>query len=209
MTDWRAWHAAYDDPDSPLAQRLALVQLHIDRWLDASSPRPVHVTSICAGQGRDLIDVLSQRPDAGRVTATLVESDSGLVAAARAAVAEAALASVEVRCADAGAGATYRDVPRADLLIACGVLGNISDADVRNVVVSASQLCAAGASVIWTRTRRAPDLTAQVRAWFEEAGYVEEAFEAPRDQLFSVGVHRLVAPPAPKQEGLHLFRFLR
>jgi hypothetical protein len=33
--------------------------------------------------------------------------------------------------------------------------------------------------VIWTRNRREPDLTPQVRAWFTAAGFEEVAFEAP------------------------------
>ncbi|MFC4066890.1 hypothetical protein [Actinoplanes subglobosus] len=40
---------------------------------------------MCAGQGHDVLGVLSRRADAGRVRATLIESDERNVAAARAA----------------------------------------------------------------------------------------------------------------------------
>jgi hypothetical protein len=77
-TDWAAWHAGYADPASPLSQRLAVVQAQVAQWLDRTHPRPVVVTSACAGDGRDLLDVLTGRPDAARVTATLVELDADL-----------------------------------------------------------------------------------------------------------------------------------
>ena len=70
-TDWRAWHADYADPASALSQRLAVVQAQVARWLDRTQPRPVVVTSVCAGDGRDLLEVLTARRDAARVTATL------------------------------------------------------------------------------------------------------------------------------------------
>jgi hypothetical protein len=34
MTDWRAWHMDYADPDSALSQRLRVVQGAVVSWLD-------------------------------------------------------------------------------------------------------------------------------------------------------------------------------
>jgi hypothetical protein len=52
---------------------------------------------------------------------------------------------------------------------------------------AASALCRPGATVIWTRGRRPPDLTPQVRAWFSENGFGEVAFDAgwPDGRLFT------------------------
>ena len=102
-TDWFAWHADYRDESSPLSRRLRIVQRHIAGWLDERGDNGVTVVSACAGQGHDLIDVLDQRADAGRVHATLIESDPRNVRAARAAATAARLANVEVppsRCAE-------------------------------------------------------------------------------------------------------------
>lgn len=89
-----------------------------------------------------------------------------------------------------------------------GIFGNISDADVQRTVAALPQLCAPGATIVWTRSRREPDLTPQLRHWFGLAGFVEEAFDAPDDVLFSVGVHRLVDDPQPLCVEGRLFQFL-
>lgn len=205
-TDWHDWHRPYDDPDSPLSRRLRLVQEHVDRWLDERPEPALTVVSACAGQGRDLLGVLAGRPDAARVRATLIEYDPRNAAAARAEVDRLGL-SLTVACADAGLTASYADAVPADLVLFAGVFGNIGDTDVRHTIAALPQLCAPGATVIWTRTRRAPDLTPSIRTWFAEVGFVETAFHAPDDVLFSVGVHRLTAPPRPLGPPGRLFRF--
>ncbi len=96
---------------------------------------------------------------------------------------------------DAGDPAAYVKAVPADLVLMAGVFGNISDADVRRTIGALPQLCAAGATVIWTRTRRAPDLTPTVRRWLRAAGFIEETFHAPDGVLFYVGVHRFTGVP--------------
>ncbi|MFC7545654.1 class I SAM-dependent methyltransferase family protein [Plantactinospora sp. GCM10030261] len=207
-TDWRAWHDAYDDETSELSRRLRIVRGQIDRWLTRSAGR-VRVVSACAGQGRDLIGVLAGRPDAGRVQATLIEYDPRNVAVARAAAERAGLSNLTVRQADAGRLASYVGAVPADLVLMVGVLGNITDADVRRTVLSLPQLCAEGGTVIWTRTREAPDLTPAVRGWFRDSGFAQEAFHAPEGALFSVGVHRLAGRPRSLDESGTIFSFVR
>jgi predicted nicotinamide N-methyase len=207
--DWYDWHRPYGDPDSPLARRLRLVQQEIAAWLDERPEQTLAVLSMCAGQGHDLLDVLTTRPDATRVTATLIEYDPRNVAAARARATAGNLGPVTVRQADAGDLASYRDAVPADLVVMAGVLGNICDADVRRTIDTLPRLCAAGATVIWTRTRRAPDLTPTIRGWLADAGFTERAFVAPQDVLFSVGVHRFTGTPRPVATSGRIFRFLR
>ena len=206
--DWHAWHRPYADETSPLSRRLRLVQGHIASWLDDRPGEPLTVVSACAGQGHDLLGVLSARDDASRVRATLLEYDERNVAAAQAAVDNAALPHVTVVRANAGDRAAYVGVVPADLVLMAGVFGNVSDADVRGTISALPELCAAGAIVIWTRTRRAPDLTPAVRRWLAAAGFAEQAFDAPGDELFSVGVHRFTGVPRPLAPRGRLFRFL-
>ena len=207
-TDWYDWHRPYDDEHSPLSQRLRLVQRHIADWLDHRAGPASTVVSACAGQGRDLIDVLAGRPVPGRVRARLIESDARNVDAARARTAAVGVPEVEVVHADAGDLRSYAGAVPADLVLLTGVLGNITDADVRATLAALPQLCAAGATVIWTRTRRAPDLTPAIRGWLSEGGFVERAFEAPDGVLFSVGVHTFAGTPQPLTDG-KLFTFVR
>ena len=203
MSGWVRWHDAYGDPGSALSRRLRIVQGHIEDWLDSRPEGPLTVVSACAGQGRDVIEVLRRRGDADRVRATLLEADPENVAAARA----AAPSTVDVRCADAGDLASYRDVTPADLVLLAGVFGNIGDGDVRRTVATLPHLCRPGATVIWTRSRREPDLTGSIRAWLADAGFAEHAFDAPEDALFSVGVHRLTRPPWTPPPTGRLFTF--
>lgn len=195
-TDWQEWHSAYADDTSALSRRLRLVQRHIAAWLDERPEPLLRVVSVCAGQGVDLVGVLARRSDRDRVHAELIEADIRNVAAARKAVAVAGLSTITVTCADAGDFAAYRAAVPADLVLLAGVLGNISDQDVAATIAAMPRLCAQGATVIWTRTRRAPDLTPAVRRWFAEAGFAEQAFHAPEEVLFSVGVHLFHGPSA-------------
>lgn len=206
---WSDWHDGYARPDSGLANRLTAVRAQISRYLDATAPDPVRVVSACSGDGRDLLGVLDGRPDADRVTALLVEYDPELASRARE-TAKTLSARVEVRQADAAQSDVYANAVPADLVLLCGIFGNISDADVRATIDAAPQLCAPAAEVIWTRHRDAPDLTPSIKEWFAGAGFEEVAFIAPdTEDDWSVGVHRLASDPRPLDLGRQWFTFFR
>src|SRR5271155_3216408 len=70
---WVRWHAPYEDPSSGLSQRLRAVQSMLGAALDEIAPRdpasatdthpePIRIVSLCAGQGRDVIDVVATHP---------------------------------------------------------------------------------------------------------------------------------------------------
>jgi putative methyltransferase len=208
-TDWLDWHAPYDDADSSLSQRLAAVQRQIRAALDEHPDRPVRVVSACAGQGRDLLEVLATHPARDRVTARLVELDPRNARIARAAAAANGLTGVEVVQADAGAVDSYAGAVPADLVLFCGVFGNISNPDIERTVRALPQFCAPGATVVWTRGRWETGVTAAIRRWFDESGFTEKAFEAPDDARWSVGADVLTADPAPPVPGERLFTFVR
>jgi len=206
-TDWVEWHRPYDDPTSPLSARLRCVQSWIRRVVDAAPSGAVRVVSACAGQGRDLFGALADHPRAGDVAARLVEADPVNVEIARAAAEEAGLPGVEVVEGDASRARAYAGAVPADLVLWCGVFGNVSEPDMRWSIQHLPELCAPGATVIWTRHRRPPDLTPRIRAWFADAGFEEVGFEAPDGYVFGVGVHRLVGPARPLAAGLSFFTF--
>ena len=208
-TDWYDWHHDYVETGSPLSVRLRIVQRRIAEWLDARPEPSLTVVSMCAGQGRDLLEVLAGRPDADRVHARLLETDDRNAAIARDTVAAAHLGNVTLVQADAGDRASYRGAVPADLVLMAGVFGNITDADVRTTVEVLPELCAPGATVIWTRTRAEPDLTRTIRSWFTGTGFVEESFDAPDGMLISVGVHRFTRTPRPLADDGTFFRFVR
>src|SRR6185436_14614405 len=84
-THWIQWHEKYDDPDSHLPRRLAVVRARIAEALERCSPGPIRVVSMCAGDGRDLLYVLQTHPRAADVSGRLVELNPALAERARAA----------------------------------------------------------------------------------------------------------------------------
>src|SRR5581483_1732066 len=169
--DWLAWHGPYEDPESPLIHRLRAVQRLIRSALDQARPGPIAAISICAGQGRDLLGVLADHPRAADVAARLVELDPRNAAIASEAASRANLGGVEVVAGDASIASAYAGAVPANLLLACGVFGNISDRDIARTIVYLPRLCAPGATMIWTRHRRSPDHTITIRQWLARRGF--------------------------------------
>jgi Putative methyltransferase len=193
-----------------LAQRLELVQAQIRTAL--AERETTRVVSICAGEARDLIGVLEETR--APVTGRLVELDPANADAARAGLAAAGCAGVEVVTGDAAVTDAYGGAVPADLVLACGVFGNIADDDVRRTVAALPQLCARGATVVWTRHRKPPDLTPAIRAWFAEAGFEELGFESieggrEEEWIASVGTCRWPYDAVPLERGVRLFTFVR
>jgi len=208
VRDWLAWHAGYDDPSSSLSMRLRVVRGHLSDALDAAPPGPVRLLSLCAGQGHDVLSVLPEHPRGPDVAAVLVENDPRNAALARQCAGRAGLARVEVREADAALAAGYADALPAGVLLLCGIFGNVSDEDIQRTAAAAPALCAPGATVIWTRHRRAPDLTPRIRGWFADSGFDEVAFDTPDTAARTgVGVGRLAVPPPPGPPAGPLFSF--
>ena len=194
--DWWDWHAPYDEPKSSLSQRLRAVQSLLAHALDGAPPGPIDLISMCAGQGRDVLGVLEDHPRRRDVRALLVELDERNAAVARARAGDLD-ADVEVLVVDAGRTDSYAGRVPAEVVLVCGVFGNISDRDIERTVDALPTLCAADATVIWTRHRGSPDLTPQIREWFAAAGFVEEAFIAPTDMRYGVGAQRFRGEPRP------------
>lgn len=191
MRDWVEWHEGYDDPSSALARRLVVVKRCLQTALDGIGPSAT-ILSLCSGDGRDVIEVLQDRPErVGR--AVLVELDSHIAKRAARAATNAGLDEVEVRNRDAGALDSFADVVPVNVLMLCGIFGNIEHASVRNVIECASKLVRAGGWVIWTRGGSAPDRRSEIRSWFVDAGFEEIAF-AGAPEPYGVGLNRLVRP---------------
>ena len=207
--DWVDWHKPYDEPGSNLARRLAAVQRELRRALYARTG-PVRLISMCAGQGRDVIPVLAEYPRRDKVSPLLVELDPANAAAAETSARAAGLGGLRVLLGDAALIDNYRDAAPADIVLACGIFGNITDEDIERTVRALPQLCARGATVLWTRGRwKDNDPTPSIRRWFHEAGFEELSFEAPDDTPYSVGVNRLVIDPPSLEPGMTLFQFCR
>jgi hypothetical protein len=202
--DWRSWHNEYDVPGSPLAQRLACVQHRIRLVLDSAAPGPVRVVSLCGGEGRDLFGVLADHPRGSDATGLLVEWDVHNAMRARG----QAPPGIRVRCADAASTSVYEGFVPADLVLMCGIFGNVSEDDILDTVLAAPQFCAPGGTVVWTRHRREPDFVPRVCGWFEDAGF-DRVWVSEPGLPYGVGVHRFAGTPEPLVPGRRLFTFVR
>lgn len=205
--DWHTWHDRYDLPDSALERRLRVVQERIDLALHACPPGPLRAVSVCAGQGRDLIGVLAQHPRGVDVTARLVELDARNVTVARQLAEASGLRQVEAVVGDAALTSLYQGMVPADLVLMCGVFGNLTDEDVERTISYCSQLCKNGGTLVWTRHRHAPDLVPRVCSWLEERGFERQWLSEP-DAGFGVGVHRFAGEPQPLSLGMRMFNFI-
>ena len=208
MRDYQQWHRGYDDPHSELSWRLARVQDQIRAVLDTRTG-PIRVLSLCSGDGRDLSGVVAARDDADRLAVTFVELEPDIADQARHRAGAAGLTRAEVRVADAGDTRTYADVVPADLVLLVGILGNITTDDIRTTIAAAPQMCAAGATLLWSRGRDQGDLNDDLRRWFAEAGFTELDYQAhPSPDGPALGALRYDGAPQPL-EPAQLFTFLR
>lgn len=207
--DWQHWHEAYEDPGSSLSRRLEVVRRRVSEALDNLGPGRRRLLSLCAGDARDLLPLLADHPRGLDLTATVVELDPDLAAAARTAADRSGLSDrVIVHQADAGlVGDHFGRLP-VDLLLLCGVFGNVPDDDVRRTISALSAFVAPGGRIIWTRGGSTPDQRPVIRGWMTDAGLTEVSFDgAP--QVFGVGVHLQPNPVNGRALPARLFAFSR
>ena len=205
MTSWVEWHDDYDRPGSSLARRLEVVKGHFQTALNAVGPSPT-ILSLCSGDGRDVIGVLTGRPaKVGR--AVLIERDQELTDRANRAAAAAGLSEIEVRCRDAGLVESFVDALPVDVLLLCGIFGNIDHGNVKRMVEFVPSLVSAGGYVLWTRGGSTPDRRPEIRKWFVEVGLEEVAFDGAPEP-YGVGLNRLNGPSGScRHLPERLFRF--
>ena len=118
---------------------------------------------------------------------------------------------MHVREGDAGLVATFADVLPVDLLLLCGIFGNISTDDIRATVNAVPSMLAAGGAVVWTRGWFGDeDVRPAIRRWFVEAGLREVAYDGDPER-YGVGVAQADGGGGPdlRPAAVRLFRFVR
>jgi protein-L-isoaspartate O-methyltransferase len=208
MTDWQAWHADYDDATTSLSRRLVVVRQRLTELLHHDRA-PRTILSLCAGDGRDIVPLVATLLENARPAVTLVELDPTLADAARQRARDAGL-HVTVITGDAGLVDSWRHETPVDLLMLCGIFGNVSDDDVRTIVRSLPTFLNPRGAVIWTRGHRSGvDVRTTIRRRFTDAGFEEIAFDS-EPTGYGVGVNRLdTATTTTEHTPDRLFSFIR
>lgn len=209
LRDYEKWLNNYAKPDSPLSWRLRQVQAWLGQELDVRTG-PLTVVSVCAGDGRDLVDVLAGRVDADRVRGVLVELHPAIAEQARDRARAAGLTNIEVRTADAADTNSYLGAVPADVVLLVGVLGNISQEDLTRTIAATPQFCRRGTMLVWSRGRDRDDVNDQVRSQFQDAGFAELDYaELNRESKSALGAVRYQGPPVELVPNQRLFTFWR
>ncbi len=189
-----------------MSRRLDVVQGRLRDLLSTGAIK--RVLSLCAGDGRDVIPLLADRPPQDRPEAVLVELDEALAARARQRASDAAVA-ITVMVGDAGSSQTWSSVLPVDLLMLCGIFGNVSDEDILGTVRAVPSMLSPNGVVIWTRGSHGDhDVRPQIRRWFEDAGFSEIAFDQEAVG-YGVGVNRLTSSARVSALPDRLFSFVR
>jgi SAM-dependent methyltransferase len=209
LRDYLDWHDAYDRLGSSLHLRLLMVQEFVAAAFDEAPPGPIRVLSLCAGQGRDVITVAQRHRRGGDVVGRLVELDPRNVEIARALIADAGLSALEVLEADAADTAAYVGAAPADVVLACGIFGNITDEEVERTIRFLPAVCAPDAWAIWTRVPRGDDILERIDGWFVDAGFESRAVVVGKNDIFGAGAAQYRGDTQPLDPALHLFDFFR
>ncbi|MCP1479320.1 class I SAM-dependent methyltransferase family protein [Pseudomonas chlororaphis] len=189
--NWQSWHENYRD-FSPLQARLVEVSRQVAEAIDSMASPHVQILSLCAGDGRDLLQALSSVQAGKAVDATLIEFDQALVDQGRRAFAAQGWGdSVRFRCADATLFSTYRDLPKVELVMVCGVFGNVRNEHVQRLIGALPGFCRPGARVVWTRSLNEFDdgeaAADHIRRCFVRSGFREAVFARTPEGTFAVG----------------------
>ncbi|HLO84354.1 MAG TPA: class I SAM-dependent methyltransferase family protein [Nostocaceae cyanobacterium] len=207
--DWFEWHDLYNT-EPRLQQRLEIVRKYIAYSLDALPPGIIRVVSACAGDGRDLLGVLANHPRAKDVHARLVELNPQLVERGRATIESLGLTEqIEFINGDATSSSSYLGAVPADIVIVCGIFGNLADEkELDRLLGNISFLGKQGAFVLWTRghSNGIPH-SENVRKYLQKFGFAEVEFQLTATGDMGVGIHRYLGEnlPAPKEEKLFVF----
>lgn len=207
--DWYEWHDLYNT-EPKLQQRLEIVQEYIAHSLNASPSGAIRIVSVCAGDGRDLLGTLKNHPRINDVYARLVELNPQLVERGRATIESLGLTKqIEFINGDATLSTNYPGAVPADIVIVCGVFGNLAEeAELNRLLDNLSFLSKPGAFVIWTRGHsNGIPYSETVRKILRASDFEEVNFQLTATGDMGIGIHRYLGEnlPQPKEQQLFVF----
>jgi hypothetical protein len=207
--DWVKWHQLYETEPSRLV-RLKLVQQHLSDCMHYVSAGAFKVVSICAGDGRDIIGALSGHKRRNEARVRLVEINPGLVETGRKAAESAGLAEqIEFSSGDATMSSAYSGIAPADLVIACGVFGNVREQHLSQLVSCLPQLCQTRGYIVWTHflSRSGLKRIELIRGLLQTAGFVDKHLDFSDQAGLLVATQFYAGKNMPLPDHSRLFEF--
>jgi amino acid adenylation domain-containing protein len=208
---WTDWYRLYE-AGMGLTGRLNLVRSQVAAALDERPPGPFYLTSICAGDGRDVIPVVAEHRRAAEIDAGLIDLDAEALERGRQTAEEAGMAErFHFRCADATQAASYQGLPAADLLIVSGVLGHLNKAGLAQLAASLPMLLKPGGHLLWSRHQvlhRGAEHIAYFRGKLAAAQFEEVFFQPASSEGFVVGRAIYQGPPIAPDARRKFFEFI-
>jgi hypothetical protein len=139
-----------------------------------------------------------------------VELDSRLVECGRAAAESTELKEqLEFVNGDATLSSVYEGIVPAELVLVCGVFGNVPETELPRLIQSLGFLCKSEGFMIWTRdlSENGDHRLGLVRELLRDSAFEEVSFQITSIGNMGVGTHRYLgqALPLPKDEKLFVF----
>ncbi|HMD54402.1 MAG TPA: class I SAM-dependent methyltransferase family protein [Phycisphaerae bacterium] len=210
-TEWDNWHKLYETWDD-LQVRLRMVREQIAAAVDECPLGSIKIISICAGDGRDVLETLSGHPRRGDVRAYLLDNHAPSLERGREGAQRADLSEhMHFINADASVTASYVGFVPADVIVISGMLGHIDLRDVPRLIGQLPMLVKKGGSVIWNRHTKAANGVRQVpaiRKMFAGVEFEEIFFGPASPEGFATGRCRFCGNQKPLESGRRLFNFV-
>jgi len=195
---WARWHDQYAKLPGLIA-RLSLVRQHLSKCLDLLPSGGIRVVSVCAGDGRDIIAVLSRHIRSQDVSGWLVENDPRVVESGLQEIEKAGLGhGLNYILDDASRSSTYSKIAPTDVVLVAGVFGNLRGVEALKLIERLPSLCKPEAFVVWTRHCTLNDGEAQLAMMSQRfAGNEFESFnyELTPTADFVVATHQYKGGP--------------
>jgi hypothetical protein len=205
---WNGWpERAYQQ--DPYRQRLSAVQDRLAECLDQAPVGPVRIISVCAGDGRDAISVLTTHPRRHDVSAWLIEQDQRSVLDGSRRAARVGLANtVTFLNGDATDYATYQRIAPADIVLLCGVWGHVPTLERIPLVRALTALCKTRGVVIWTRgVSKGLERLHEIQSVFAASSWEQSRVSFTSDKKWAVVIQRYLALPIPLPSSGRIFHF--
>ncbi|MNQ86568.1 hypothetical protein D3C85_1017660 [compost metagenome] len=152
--------------------------------------------------------MLAHYPNNDNVHSYLVEIDAKLARESERTASDKGLQNVTVVNGDASLLRIYSDVIPADLILLCGIFGNITNEDILNTIESLAQLSKQGTRVVWTRNLRHPEVVPMIRHSFIANDFKEVDYRTTSDDLYAIGIYEFQGLPQRLNDA-RLFKFVK